>query len=175
MKAKEMLKVIKEVETLQHGIKSWTVERARTFQTENLDEQEKIEFDSTFYEFVETLNTLYGCRVAIPTAKKILNNSYIAARNNKLAIQAITPMEIKVDSDVIEFLITNGFNIDHAVFAKGVSQEAVEEIKEAMPKDSALFRRLKNAADLAYPSPRGFSYDYLNKVVAGFSSVWHEG
>lgn len=72
MNSKYVLDFIREVELTQHGIKEWTVERARMFQKQNLNEQVEIEYELSFIVFLDYLRKLYGCRVTIPTAKKYL-------------------------------------------------------------------------------------------------------
>jgi len=172
MRAKEMLEKIREVEQNQHGIKGWTVERAKIFQKENLKEQVKIEFDSSFDEFIEYLSDLYGCRVSIQLAKKIFNNAYIQARDDERALQKIQPFNY--EKNPFDFLIKNDFRIEHAVFAKSATPELIEYVKQEMPKNSGLANKMKNVADKQYPSPRGFTYEYIVKVVAGFVSLWEE-
>lgn len=64
--------------------------------------------------------------------------------------------------------------MEHARFAKLANDypDLIETVQIQMPKNSLLFQKLKNVADSTFPSPRGFSYEYLTKVVAGFSSLW---
>lgn len=170
MKSKEILEKIRAVEQNQHGIKEWRVERAKKFQKENLDEQVDIEFDSLFDEFVKNLSKLYECKIYKPTAKKILNNAYIKARDDKRALQKIQPFNHA--RNPFDFLIKNDFRIEHTVFAKSATTELIEYVRKEMPKNSALANKVKNVADKQYRSPRGFTYDYLVKAVAGFVSVW---
>ncbi|MEW9575623.1 hypothetical protein U9K47_09220 [Bacillus toyonensis] len=174
MKAQEMLEIIKLVENQRHGITEMSKSRVRYFQRRNLPVMEGVEYDSSFFDFVENLKNVMGSGVSQITARKILNNWYLWAKDNLDAHHSIRPFEI--DSDPIEFLIKNEFRVDHAKFAKLAKDypNLIETIQNQIPKNSLLFQKLKHVADSAFPSPRGFSYEYLTKVVAGFSSVWHK-
>ncbi|NCA66294.1 hypothetical protein [Bacillus cereus] len=81
-------------------------------------------------------------------------------------------------SEPIEWLLENGFLIEWDVFAKEATGSEIEKIKERMPKGSQLHLDLKEVANKAiYPngSTRGVSYEFLVKILAGFSSVWEKG
>lgn len=170
MKSKEALDFIREVELNQHGIKEWTVERARMFQKQNLNEQVEIEYELLFIAFLDYLRELYGCRVTIPTAKKILNNAYIRARDNRRALANIKPFEYK--SNPFEFLLKNDFRIDYVSFAKVATPDLINYVKKEMPQNSKLSIRMKEVADKKCSNKRGFNYNYLVKSIAGFLSFW---
>lgn len=58
---------------------------------------------------------------------------------------------------------------------KKATDSEIEKIREHMTRGSQLHLDLKEVASRAiYPngSTRGISYDFLVKVVAGFSSMW---
>ncbi|KAA0965278.1 hypothetical protein FQ087_02925 [Sporosarcina sp. ANT_H38] len=85
--------------------------------------------------------------------------------------------DFKYDQDPIKFLLENSFRIEWDVFAKGATESEIEKIKERMPNGSQLHLDLKEVANKAiYPngSTRGISYDFLVRVVSGFSSMWDE-
>ncbi|MDX5886404.1 hypothetical protein [Bacillus cereus group sp. BfR-BA-00999] len=172
MKAKEMLKTIKYVEEKCHGITQMSKSRVRYFQRKNLPMMEGVEYDSSFDDFIQELKDVMGSGIAQITAKKILNNWYIWAEDNLNNLQSIPKFEHS--SDPIDFLIKNDFKVEHARFAKLAKDypNLIETVQIQMPKNSLLFQKLKNVADNTFPSPRGFSYEYLTKVVAGFSSLW---
>lgn len=170
MKSKEVLDFIREVELRQHGIKEWTVERAIMFQRQNLNEQVEVEYDLSFTVFLNYLKKLYGCRVAIPTAKKILNNAYISARDDRRALANIKFFEYK--SSPFEFLIKNDFRIDYVEFAKIATPQLIQYVKKQMPQNSDLAIKMKEVADEKSLNKRGFNYNYLVKSIAGFLSVW---
>lgn len=172
MKAKEMLKTIKYVEEQCHGITQMSKSRVRYFQRKNLPMMEGVEYDSSFDDFIQELKDVMGSGIAQITAKKILNNWYIWAEDNLNSFQSIPKFE--QSSDPIDFLIKNDFKVEHARFAKLAKDypDLIETFQIQMPKNSLLFQKLKNVTDSTFPSPRGFSYEYLTKVVAGFSSLW---
>ncbi|MCU5043201.1 hypothetical protein PDQ31_27505 [Bacillus cereus] len=94
---------------------------------------------------------------------------------NSQPLNHIKPFEHDSDPDPIERLLKNGFPIEWDVFAKAANDSEIEKIKERMPKGSQLHLDLKEVANKAiYPngSTRGISYEFLVKVLAGFSSVW---
>ncbi|HAT4093903.1 TPA: hypothetical protein I9Z34_002421 [Clostridium perfringens] len=170
MKSKEALDFIREVELTHHHIKGWTVERAWMFQKQNLNEQVGIKYDLSFIVFLDYLRKLYGCRVTIPTAKKILNNAYISARDDRRALGNIKPFEYK--SNPFEFLIKNDFSIDYVEFAKIATSKLIQYVKKQMPQNSDLAIKMKEVADKKCSNKRGFNYNYLVKSIAGFLSVW---
>lgn len=95
------------------------------------------------------------------------------SEENKSSLKHIEPFEY--DADPIKFLMKNKFRIDWGVFAKEATDSEIEKIKEQMPKGSELHLDLKGVANKAiYPngSTRGISYDFLVKVIAGFSAIW---
>lgn len=81
-------------------------------------------------------------------------------------------------SDPIDFLLKNKFRVEWEYFAKKeIDSKEIKKIQEAMPRNSQLHLELKKVADKEiYPngSSRGVHYDYLVKVVAGFSLAWSE-
>lgn len=170
MNSKYVLDFIREVELTQHGIKEWTVERARMFQKQNLNEQVEIEYELSFIVFLDYLRKLYGCRVTIPTAKKILNNAYIRARDDRRALASIKPFEYK--NNPFDFLLKHGFEIDYVSFAKVATPYLINYVKKEMPQNSELAIRMKEVVDKKYSNKRGFNYNYLVKSIAGFLSVW---
>lgn len=168
-----MLETIKQVEKYYYGITQMSKKRVKHFQRKNLAIMVGVEYDSEFYAFMRDLKSVMGSNVAEITAKKILNNFYLSAKDK---ITGLGNIEQFVDeSDPIDFLIENQFRVDHKVFAKLANDnpQIVAEVKNKMPNDSILYRKLKTIADQAYPSPRGFKYEYLVKVVAGFSADWN--
>lgn len=170
MKASEMIRTIKYVEKHYHGINQMYKSRITIFQSENLPETQGVEYDSKFDDFVNELEVVMECTVYIPTAKKILNNWYLWANKNLESLKKIEPFVIA--SEPIDWLILNNFRIDHAAFINDVKEESINAVRDKMPKDSDLYRQLKNVADKKYPSKRGFTHDYLVKVVTGFSEAW---
>lgn len=170
MLASEMIKTIKHVEKECHGITKMYKSRIAYFQSQNLPETQGVEYDEAFDDFVYELESVLDVKVYIPTAKKILNNWYLWAKENLETLGKIKPF--KEASDPIDWLIVNDFRIVHADFAKDVTEEMINEVKLKMPKDSELYKQLKEVADKSYSGPRGFNYDYLIKVVAGFSEAW---
>ncbi|MGO4370048.1 hypothetical protein AB4Z21_04475 [Paenibacillus sp. MCAF20] len=170
MKSSEMIKTIKYVETNCHGINQMYKSRITYFQSQNLNKTQGVEYDSEFDDFVKELETVMECKVYIPTAKKILNNWYLWAEENLDSIRKIEPF-VKA-SEPIEWLILNHFRIEHASFVTDAKEESIQAVRDKMPKDSDLYKRLKDIADNQYPGKRGFTYDYLVKVVAGFSEAW---
>ncbi|MCE7038615.1 hypothetical protein [Bacillus cereus] len=172
MKTKEMLETIKYVERNFHGITKIHKSRVSYFQLQNLPLMKGVEYDSYFNDFIKEIEAVMGGTVREITAKKILNNWYLWAEKNLKSLRSIK--KFGYSADPIEFLIKNDFRIDHTKFAKLAKDypQLIEVVKEKMPKGSLLFQKSKNVADTAFPSPRGFSYDYLVKVIAGFSSTW---
>lgn len=170
MKSSEMISTIKYVEKHCHGINQMYISRISIFQTENLPETVAVEYDAEFDVLVKELEAVMECKVYKPTAKKILNNWYIWAKNNLNAVRKIKPFVHT--SDPIDWLILNRFRIDHASFVRDVEEESINKIRDKMPKDSDLYKQLKTVADNKYPSKRGSTYNYLVKVAAGFSEVW---
>lgn len=173
MLASEMIATIKRVEKECHGITQMYAKRIAIFQSENLPIMQGVEYDSDFYDFVAEMESVMG-QIYIPTAKKILNNWYLWAKENLEAIRKIKPFE-KSDNP-IDWLIKNNFRIERKCFAESATEEFIEKIKELMPKNSELYAKLKAAADEQYAGKigeRGFSYPYLVKVVAGFCETWN--
>ncbi len=104
---------------------------------------------------------------------KSTNLEKVNASGNRQCLSHIRPFEY--NSDPIEFLLKNEFRIEWDVFAREATDSEVAKIEERMPKGCQLHIDLKKVADKAiYPdgSPRGIAYDYLVKVIAGFSSAW---
>lgn len=170
MFASEMIKTIKYVEKECHGITQVYVSRISYFQKQNLSETQGVIYDDAFDDFVKYIESVMGT-VRIPTAKKILNNWYLWAEDNLEALSKINPF--KKSDNAIDWLIKNDFRIDHNCFAKSATEELIKTVKEQMPQDSELFKQLKTVADKVYPGPRGFTYNYLVKSVAGFSEAWN--
>lgn len=180
MLASEMIATIKRVEKECHGITQMYAKRIAIFQSENLPIMQGVEYDSDFYDFVAEMESVMG-QIYIPTAKKILNNWYLWAKENLEAIRKIKPFEksdnpIEKSDNPINWLIKNNFRIEHKCFAESATEEFIEEVKELMPQNSELYAKLKAAADEQYAGKigeRGFSYPYLVRVVAGFSEIWN--
>ncbi|MCB5239572.1 hypothetical protein [Niallia circulans] len=172
MQAKEMLETIRQVEKYYHGITQMSKKRIKYFQRKNLAIMVGVEYDNEFYAFMRDIKSVMGSNVAEITAKKILNNWYLCAKDK---ITGLGNIEHFVDeSDPIDFLIENQFRVDHKVFAKLAKDypHLIGTVRTQMPKNSVLFQKLKNVADRAYPTSRGFQYEYLVKVAAGFSVIW---
>lgn len=172
MLASEMIAVIQYVEKTHHGITQMSTRRISFFQLQNLPVTQGVEYDSAFYDFAADMERVMG-RMYLPTKKKILNNWYLWAKQNKDAFDKIKPMK-RADSP-IDWLIRNEFRIEHKRFAENATEEAIEKVQAQMPKYSDLHIRLKYIADTKYAGKigkRGFSYPYLVRVVAGFSEAW---
>lgn len=170
MLASEMISTIRFVEKECHGITQLHASRISYFQKQNLSETQGVIYDTAFNNFVAEIESIMGT-VRIPTAKKILNNWYLWAKDNLEALSKIK--SFKKSDNAIDWLIKNDFRIDHDCFAKSATEELIKTVKEQMPQDSELFKQLKTVADKVYPGPRGFTYDYLVKSVAGFSEAWN--
>lgn len=173
MLASEMIATIKRVEKECHGITQMYAKRIAIFQSENLPIMQGVEYDSDFYDFVAEMESVMG-QIYIPTAKKILNNWYLWAKENLEAIRKIKPFE--KSENPIDWLIKNNFRIEHKCFAESATEEFIDKVKELMPQNSELYAKLKEAADEQYAGKigeRGFSYPYLVKVVAGFKENWN--
>ncbi|WP_283746671.1 hypothetical protein [Bacillus cereus] len=170
MLAKEMIETIKQVESQQHGITKLYKSRISYFQNQNPKTTIGVEFDNEFDKFITEIEMVMQCTVQLPTAKKILNNWYIWAKEQRESLQRIKPFDY--DSDPVEFLIKNEFHIEHSKFAQIAEKDTIEIFKKRIPKNSSLHIKLKSVADSAYPSPKGFTYEYLIKTLAGFSSMW---
>lgn len=174
MLASEMISTIKSVEKELHGITKMYPKRISIFQSEDLPLMQGVEYDSAFDDFVTEIEKVMECKIYIPTAKKILNNWYLWAKDNLEALSKIEPLK-KADN-AIDWLIKNNFRIDHKCFAENATEELIEKVKKQMPQSSELYLELKSIADKKYAEEieeRGFSYPYLVKVVAGFSKVWN--
>lgn len=168
MKSSEMIATIKYVEKEYHGNHSMYAERISIFQPQNLSMTQGVEYDSAFDEFVVEMQSAMDSKIYVPTAKKILNNWYLWAKENTEIIRK------KADNS-IDWLIKNNFRIEHKCFAENATKEFIETVKKIMPQDSELYAKLKMVADEHYAEQigeRGFSYPYLVKVVAGFSEAW---
>ena len=173
MLASEMIATIKRVEKECHGITQMYAKRIAIFQSENLPIMQGVEYDSDFYDFVAEMESVIG-QIYIPTAKKILNNWYLWAKENLEAIRKIKPFE--KSENPIDWLIKNNFRIERKCFAESATEEFIEKVKELMPQNSGLYAKLKAAADEQYAGKigeRGFSYPYLVNVVAGFWETWN--
>lgn len=82
MLASEMIATIKNVDGKCFGIKEMFATRIHHFQRQNLSETQGVTYDEpAFSDFVNEMETVVS-RVYIPTAKKILNNWYLWAKNN---------------------------------------------------------------------------------------------
>lgn len=173
MKASEMISTIRYVEKEFHGITQMYAKRIAIFQSENLPMMQGVEYDDAFDEFHRELCEVTGARVPVITAKKILNNWYLWAKDNLKALRNLQPFA-KADTP-IDWLIHNNFRVDHKRFAESATEEYIEKVQELMPQDSGLYADLKSAADGTVEKTsgeRGFSYPYLVKVVAGFWEAW---
>ncbi|MEG1869849.1 MAG: hypothetical protein RR205_03260 [Oscillospiraceae bacterium] len=170
MLASEMIATIKMVEKEHHGITRMYAGRINWFQRQELSETQGVVYDEAFLDFAREMENEIGGKINSPTAKKILNNWYIWAKENLDALSKIEPF--KGADNAIDWLIKNNFRIDHVVFAKEASPEQIKQIQDLMPRDCELYQQLKAVADKKYRGERGFSYPYLVKVVAGFSKVW---
>lgn len=174
MKANEMIETIKYIEKECHGITQMYAKRIAIFQSENLPIMQEVAYDEAFEEFHRELCETTGARVPIITAKKILNNWYLWAKENLEALRKIRPFEKA--STPIEWLLKNDFRVDHRSFSKSATAEFIKKVKQQMPQNSQLYAQLKAAADKQYAGEivkRGFSYPYLVKVVAGFYEAWN--
>jgi len=76
MKVSKMIATIQLVEKNQ-----WDASRIRYFQKQNLCETQGVIYDTAFGDFIKDLERVIGT-VRIPTAKKILNNWYLWAKNS---------------------------------------------------------------------------------------------
>lgn len=72
MRAKEMIKTIRQVEHDLHGITSMNKSRIKYFQRKNWTIMKGVEYDSSFYAFVREFKQVMGSDVAEITAKKFL-------------------------------------------------------------------------------------------------------
>lgn len=171
MLASEMIATIKYVEENHHGITQMYASRINYFQNQNLPETQGVTYDEPFFsDFIKEMENEVK-KVNLPTAKKILNNWYLWAKDNLEALSKIDPFE-KADN-AIDWLIKNNFRVDHKCFAESATEELIEKVKEQMPQSSELYAKLKSVADKKCIGERGFSYPYLIKVVAGFSEAWN--
>lgn len=171
MKASEMIATIKYVEENHHRITKMHASRINYFQRQNLPETQGVTYDEpSFSDFIKEMEKEVK-KVNIPTAKKILNNWYVWAKNN---LQALSKIEPFAEADnAIDWLIKNNFRVDHKCFAESATEELIAKVKEQMPQNSELYAKLKSTADKQHVGKRGFSYPYLVKVVAGFSEAWN--
>jgi hypothetical protein len=171
MKASEMIATIKYVEENHHDIKKMYASRIKYFQRQNRSETQGVTYDEpAFSDFITEMEREVK-KVNIPTAKKILNNWYLWAKNNLQALSKTEPF-VKADN-AIDWLIKNNFRVDHKCFAESATEAFIDKVKEQMPQSSELYAKLKSVADKNYVGKRGFSYPYLIKVVAGFSEAWN--
>lgn len=172
MLASDMISTIQFVEKECHGITKMYASRIKYFQRQNLPETQGVTYDEpSFSAFVKEMENEVK-KVNIPTAKKILNNWYLWAKENLEALSKIEPFK-KADN-ATEWLIKNNFRVDHKCFARSATEELIEKVKEQMPQNSEQYAELKSVADKAEKiGERGFSYPYLVKVVAGFSEAWN--
>lgn len=119
MKSSEMIKTIKYVEKECHGITQMYAKRIASFQSEHLPIMQGVAYDSAFYNFVAEMERVMGCKIYIPTSKKILNNWYLWAKEILEAIRKIKPFK-KADNP-IDWLIKNNFRIEHKCFAESAT------------------------------------------------------
>lgn len=172
MLASEMISTITRVERENHGINRLYASRINWFQRQELSETQGVIYDEPFYsDFVREMENEIGGKINRPTAKKIVNNWYLWAKDNLDALSKIEPFK-KADN-AIEWLIINDFRIEHNVFARDATQTQIAKIQQLMPNNSELYQQLKAVADKNQNGPRGFSYPYLVKVVAGFLEAWN--
>ena len=170
MRASEMIATIKEVETEHHDIKKMYASRIKYFQLQNRSETQGVTYDEpAFSDFIKEMEKEVK-KVNLPTAKKILNNWYLWARENLEALSKIEPFS--PGDNCIDWLIKNDFRIVPKQFARIATPSLINSIQAQMPANSQLFHDLKIIADRRYPTKSGLKYDYLIKVVAGFSTVW---
>lgn len=93
MKASEMIATIKYVEKECHGITQMYASRINYFQNQNLPETQGVTYDEPFFsDFIKEMETKLK-KVNRPTAKKILNNWYLWAKNNLEVLNKIEPFE----------------------------------------------------------------------------------
>lgn len=88
VKSKEMLELIKDVEIKQHGITMLYPSRILWMQrTKKYDMLTAgVEYDSEFEIFITDLEKVLDTKVYKPTAKKILNNWYLWALDQRRAL-----------------------------------------------------------------------------------------
>lgn len=166
MKASEMLSTINSVEKKYFNKTNLTKERILFFQSQNLPLNENIICDDDFLMFINELEKVTGNKFSEDMAKKVLNNWYLWAKNN---IQALENMKTTQKiSTPIDWLLENNFRIDYKVFAENATQECIDKIKNIMPENSDFCQKLRQVAENEYKNTE-FSYDYLVKIVAGFS------
>ena len=88
MTSKEMINLIIDVERNQHGINKLYPSRIRYFQTTNNYDKHTFEvtYDEAFEKMIADFEIALGCKLYRPTAKKILNNWYAWALEQRIAL-----------------------------------------------------------------------------------------
>lgn len=88
MKSKDMIALIIDVEKNQHGINKLYPSRIRYFQTTNRYDRYtfSVVYDDAFEKMIEDFEFALGGRLYRPTAKKILNNWFAWALEQKMAL-----------------------------------------------------------------------------------------
>lgn len=88
MTSKEMIDLIIDVERNQHGINKLYPSRIRYFQTTNSYDNHTFEvtYDDAFEKMIVDFEKSLGGKIYRPTAKKILNNWYSWALEQRKAL-----------------------------------------------------------------------------------------
>lgn len=90
MKSKIMIELIKDVEQNQHGIQKMYASRIAYFQhTYRDDKTVACEYDEDFNQFVKDMEQTIGGKIYRPTAKKILNNWFLWAYEQRQALKRL--------------------------------------------------------------------------------------
>ncbi len=91
MKAKEMIELIMDVEQRQHGIKKMYPSRIVYFQRTKKYDNITVgcEYDNDFEFFVSEMEQAVGGTIYRPTAKKILNNWFLWAYEQRKALRRL--------------------------------------------------------------------------------------
>lgn len=90
MKSKDMIRLIKEVDQSQFGAQKMQVARVLYFQKASKFDGTTVgcEYDSNFDGFVNEMEQAIGGTIYCPTAKKILNDWYLWALEQRKRLSA---------------------------------------------------------------------------------------
>lgn len=90
MKSKDMIRLIKEVDQSQFGAQKMQATRVLYFQKASKFDGTTVgcEYDSNFDGFVSEMEQAIGGTIYRPTAKKILNNWYLWALEQRKRLSA---------------------------------------------------------------------------------------
>lgn len=90
MKSKDMIRLIKEVDQSQFGAQKMQAARVLYFQKASKFDGTTVgcEYDSNFDVFVNEMEQAIGGTIYCPTAKKILNNWYLWALEQRKRLSA---------------------------------------------------------------------------------------